>query len=111
MVKRPAARRGEIWITQLDPTIGREIQKTRPCIVISPDSMNRFLDTLTVMPMTSGSKAAPFRVPVNFGERDGFLLLEQTRSVDRYRLQKKVGELDKVALARTLMVLREMFEE
>ena len=111
MVKRAAPLRGEIWITELDPTVGREIQKTRPCVVVSPNSMNQFLDTVTVMPMTSGSWEAPFRVPVQTGGKQGFLLAEQLRTTDRHRMRKRVGALDAATLREALAVLREMFEE
>jgi mRNA interferase MazF len=110
MVKVAPVRRGEVWITELDPTVGREIQKTRPCLVVSPDSMNRFLDTVTVMPLTSGSRAAPFRVPVRFRGKDGLLLAEQLRTVDRLRLVSKLGVLTAEDLSSALAVLREMFE-
>lgn len=111
MVKRASPLRGEIWITELDPTIGREIQKTRPCLIVSPDSMNRFLDTVTIVPMTSGSHDAPFRVLTKFNGRSGYLLAEQLRTVDRHRLHKKVGVLEPTTLQQMLHVLREMFEE
>ena len=111
VVKRAPPLRGEVWITELDPTVGRELQKTRPCLVVSPDSMNRFLDTVTVLPMTSGSHEAPFRVAVRFGDKQGFLLAEQMRTADRRRMHKKVGRIDRATLQAALSVLREMFEE
>jgi len=111
MVRLGLALRGEVWLTQLDPTVGREIQKTRPCLIVSPDSMNRHLDTVTVMPMTSGSRAAPFRVKINFAKKDGFLLAEQLRTTDRHRLIRKVGMVDAQTLAAALATLREMFED
>lgn len=111
MVRLPLALRGEIWITELDPTVGREIQKTRPCLIVSPDMMNRHLDTVTVMPLTSGSRSAPFRVPTGFGGKEGFLLAEQLRTADRRRLRGKLGKIDDRTLLTALAVLREMFEE
>jgi mRNA interferase MazF len=111
VVRLPPALRGEVWLTELDPTVGREIQKTRPCLVVSPDSMNRHLDTVTVMPMTGGSRPAPFRVATRFGNKDGLLLAEQLRTADRHRLVRKVGRMDPQTLAAALAVLREMFEE
>lgn len=111
MVRRPAVRRGDIWLVELDPTVGREIQKTRPCLVVSPDSMNRHLATFTVMPLTSGSRPAPFRVPTRFKGKGGFLLAEQLRTVDLVRLVKQLGEVEPATLAEALAVLRDMFEE
>jgi mRNA interferase MazF len=111
VVRLPAALRGEVWLTELDPTIGREIQKTRPCLIVSPDSMNRHLDTVTVMPMTSGSRPAPFRVATTFGKKQGFLLADQLRTTDRHRLIRCVGTVDEATLTASLSVLREMFEE
>jgi mRNA interferase MazF len=111
VVRPPSALRGEVWLTELDPTIGREIQKTSPCLIVSPDSMNRHLDTVMVMPMTSGSRPAPFRVATKFGKKDGFLLAEQLRTTDRHRLIRRVGTIDDQTLTTVLAVLREMFEE
>jgi mRNA interferase MazF len=111
MVRLPVALRGEVWLTELDPTVGREIQKTRPCLIVSPDSMNRHLDTVTVMPMTSGSRPAPFRIATTFGKRQGLLLAEQLRTTDRHRLIRRVGTIDAQVLAAALATLREMFEE
>ena len=111
MVSRPHVERGQIWLVELDPAVGREIQKTRPCLIVSPDAMNRHLRTYTVVPLTSGSRAAPFRVLIQFRGKEGFLLPEQLRTVDRSRLKTCWGDLDPQTLARTLKVLREMFEE
>lgn len=111
MVRVPAALRGDVWLTELDPAVGRAIQKTRPCLIVSPDSMNRHLSTVTVMPMTSGSRPAPFRVPTSFGDKHGFLLAEQLRTTDRHRLIRKVGRADQGTLTAALALLREMFEE
>lgn len=103
--------RGEIWISELDPVVGSEIQKTRPCLIVSPDGMNRYLQTVTGMPMTTGSRTARFRVPVCFKGRDGFLLGDQLRTLDRRRLTKRVGTVDEVTLLAALATLRDMFEE
>ena len=111
MVKLAPARRGEVWFTELDPSVGREIQKTRPCLIVSPDSMNRHLDTVTIMPLTSGSKPAPFRIQTNFDGKHGFLLPEQLRTADRHRLRRRVGRVDDATLATALAVLRDMFTE
>lgn len=111
MVTRQLPRRGEVWITDLEPTVGREIQKVRPCLIVSPDSMNRFLRTYTVMPLTSGSRSAPFRVATHFDGKNGLLMAEQLRTADLARLKKKIGDIDEVTLKEALAVLRDMFEE
>jgi mRNA interferase MazF len=79
-------RRGEIWLVTLDPTAGSEIQKTRPCLVISPAEIHDHLRTVIVAPMTSGSRPAGFRIPVRFDGVDGLILLEQSRALDKRRL-------------------------
>ena len=76
-------KRGEIWLVALDPTVGTEIQKTRPCLIVSPDEMNSVLRRTVVAPLTSGSHPAPFRVPVTFRDIEGFVLLDQIRAADR----------------------------
>lgn len=111
MVKRVLPRRGDIWIIDLEPVVGREIRKVRPCLVVSPDSMNRHLRTCTVMPLASGSREAPFRIPVRFRNKDGLLLAEQLRTADLARMKSKVGEIDEASLKAALGVLRDMFEE
>jgi len=105
------AKRGEVWLTRLDPTEGREIRKTRPCLVVTPDVMNDSLGTVAVMPLTSGSRPSPFRVPVNYRGVPGLLLGDHVRSVSKSRLIKRLGTLDGQALALALKILREMFEE
>src|SRR5579885_1404407 len=103
--------RGEIWLAALDPTIGSEIQKTRPCVVISPPEMNNFLRTVTVAPMTTGSRPAPFRIAIRFRGKDGLILLDQLRTLDRQRLVQRLGAVNRMTLQATLAALREMFEE
>ena len=110
MVKRRTVLRGEVWLAGLDPAVGREIRKTRPCLIVSPDSLNRFLATITAMPLTSGSSSARFRVPVEFKGTTGLLLCDQLRTLDRTRLIKRLGIVDDLALERALAVLRDMFE-
>jgi mRNA interferase MazF len=109
MVTRKAVRRGEVWLIGLDPTVGREIRKTRPCLIVSPDAMNRFLSTVTALPLTSGSQPAGFRVPVVFDGTEGLLLADQLRTVDRGRLIKRLGMLDEGTVEMALVVLRDMF--
>jgi mRNA interferase MazF len=102
-------RRGEIWLAALDPTLGSEIQKTRPCVVISPQEMNAHLRTLTVAPMTTGSRAAPFRIPITFQRKSGLILLDQLRTLDRQRLVKRLGAVNAATLTRVLDGLQAMF--
>ncbi len=103
--------RGEVWLAELDPTIGSEIRKTRPCLIVSPDSMNLHLRTVTVVPLTSGSKPAPFRIGVRFQGKDGLLLADQMRTLDRRRLVRRLGKVSGQAITAALGVLREMFGE
>jgi mRNA interferase MazF len=103
--------RGDIWLVGLDPTVGREIQKTRPCLVVSPDSMNRFLGTVVAVPLTTGSRPAKFRVPIVFKATNGLLLCDQLRTLDKTRFVKRLGTTTPVTLKATLAVLRELFEE
>ena len=103
--------RGEVWLAALDPTIGSEIQKTRPCVIISPAEMHDFLRAVTVAPMTTGSHPAPFRIKVRFRRKHGLILLDQIRTLDKQRLVRRLGAIDDATLRTTLAALREMFEE
>ena len=103
--------RGEVWLVNLDPTIGSEIQKTRPCVVVSPAEMHDHLRTLIVAPMTTGSRPAPFRIGVTHGGQKGLILLDQLRAVDKARLAKKLGALSAKTLTRTLTTLQEVFSD
>ncbi len=104
-------KRGDIWLVMLDPTVGSEIQKTRPCVVISPPEMHDFLRTVLVAPMTTGSRLAPFRIPVNFAGKSGLIVLDQLRALDKTRLVKRLGEVKRKTLKATLTSLQEMFAE
>ncbi|MFA9488290.1 MULTISPECIES: type II toxin-antitoxin system PemK/MazF family toxin [unclassified Mannheimia] len=103
--------RGDIYLINLDPTIGSEIQKTRPCVIVSPPEIHNHLRTALIAPMTTGSRPAPFRIPVDFQGKSGLILPEQIRVVDKARLVKKLGELDSRTLSKLLSVLQEMFAE
>jgi mRNA interferase MazF len=103
--------RGEIWLVNLDRTVGSEIRKTRPCVVVSPAEMHDHLRTAIVAPITTGSRAAPFRIGVTHGGRKGLILLDQMRAVDRTRLVKKLGAVSAKTLASTLSTLQEVFTE
>lgn len=100
---------GDIWLAQLDPTLGSEIQKTRPCVVVSPAEMNAHLRTVIVAPMTTGSRRAGFRVSLTFRGKQGLIVLDQIRTLDRVRLIKRLGALRPATLALTLQTLQAMF--
>jgi mRNA interferase MazF len=104
-------KRGEVWLAALDPTIGSEIQKTRPCVVISPAELHDHLRTLIVAPMTTGSRPARFRVPVTFQGKSGLILVDQIRTIDKQRLVQRKGEVSKTTLTKTLETLRQTFED
>jgi len=101
--------RGEIWLINLDPTIGSEIKKTRPCVVVSPQELNDYLRTVIVAPMTTKGQAAGFRVPITHDGKKGLILLDQIRAVDKVRLVKKIGRSNPKTLSATLGVLQEAF--
>ena len=101
--------RFEVHLVALDPTIGREIRKTRPCVVVSPDEMNHNIRTSIVAPMTAKGRAYPTRVPCRFGGKSGQVVLDQIRTVDQARLVKKLGRIDDRTAQRVLDVLQEMF--
>jgi mRNA interferase MazF len=104
-------KRGDVWLVGLDPTVGSEIQKTRPCLVVSPPEIHDHLRTVIVAPMTSGSRPAGFRVPVSFQGVDGVVLLEQSRALDKRRLVKRLGQVPDAVLRQVLRTLRELYEE
>jgi mRNA interferase MazF len=103
--------RGDVWLVALDPAVGREIKKTRPALVMSPDELNESLDTVIVAPMTTGATRAPYRVPVVFESKRGLILVEQMRAVDRQRLVRRVGRVSGKVLSASLHVVVEMFTE
>ena len=104
-------KRGEVWLVNLDPTVGSEIQKTRPCVVISPPEMNEHLRTAMIAPMTTGSHPASFRIAVRHGGKQGLILLDQIRTVDKTRLVKRAGTIAPAVLSATLAALAEIFAE
>ena len=106
-----AARRGDVFLVALEPTVGTEIRKTRPCLVVSPDKLNQSLRSLILAPMTIGGQSYPFRVACRFQKRDGFVVLDQLRTVDTERLVRKLGRLSSTALSVALGILQEMFAE
>ena len=104
-------KRGEIWLVNLDPTVGSEIQKARPCVIISPPEMHDHLRTAIVAPMTTGSHPAPFRIPVRHVGKEGLILLDQIRTVDKVRLAKRMGRVAPPTLSALLAALVETFTE
>lgn len=104
-----AVKRFEIYLVALDPTLGSEIQKTRPCVVISPDEMNRFVKTAIIAPLTTKGREYPTRVPCSFQGKDGLVVLDQIRTVDKLRLVKRLGIIDEDTGYQILDVLQEMF--
>lgn len=101
--------RGDIWLVRLDPTAGSEIQKTRPCLVVSPEGLSH-LDTHIVVPLTTGSHPTRFRPEIEFDNKGGLVLPDQIRTVARARMIKRLGATDQETLERVLAVLRAMFE-
>jgi len=104
-----APRRDEVWLVSLDPTHGPEIRKTRPCLVVSPDEMNRHLQTVIVVPMTTTIRPYPTRVPVRFQGKSGQAALDQLCAVDRHRLVRKLGTVSPTFAQQASAVLLEMF--
>lgn len=109
MVKRKPVVRFDVCLIALDPTKGSEIKKTRPCLIISPDEMNRHIRTVIIAPMTSTIKNYPSRVTTTFQKKRGQIVLDQIRTVDKQRLIKKLGTISSSAQDKTLNVLQEMF--
>lgn len=109
MVERNPVRRFEVHLISLDPTKGSEIRKTRPCVIISPDEMNKYIRTIIIAPMTSTIKNYPTRVTTTFQGKKGQIVLDQIRTVDKNRLIKKLGSISSSAEEKVLSVLQEMF--
>ncbi|WP_315862239.1 type II toxin-antitoxin system PemK/MazF family toxin [Picosynechococcus sp. PCC 7003] len=105
------AKRFDVFLVNLDPTIGSEIQKTRPCVIISPDEMNRHIATVIVAPMTTKGKAYPTRVICQFQGKSGQIVLDQIRTIDKSRLVKKLGQISQDEQRIVLETLAEMFAE
>ena len=110
-VARATVARGEVHLVRLDPTLGSEIKKTRPCLVVSPDELNQHLRTVIVAPMTTGGQAHPWRVACRFQNRSGFVALDQLRTIDSERLIKRLGRLSAGTTTDVLDILQEMFAD
>ena len=103
------ANRFEVHLTNLDPTVGSAIQKTSPCLIISPDEMNRHIRTVIVAPMRSATKDYPTRVSCIFNKKEGQIVLDQIRTIDKTRLVKKIGSIDSKTQMEVISVLQRMF--
>ena len=101
--------RFEVYLINLDPTPGREIQKTRPCLIVSPDEMNQHLSTVIIAPMTTKGKAYPMRVNCKFQGREGMIVIDQLRAVDKLRLVKRLGQISAGTQTAVLNVLAALF--
>ena len=102
-------KRFDVYLVNLDPTIGHEIKKTRPCLIISPDEMNRNISTVIIAPMTTKGRNYPSRISCSFQGKNGQIILDQIRTIDKERLVKKLGVISKTAQLKALNVLQEMF--
>lgn len=105
------ARRFDVYLVALDPTVGSEIRKTRPCVVVSPDEMNAHIATVIVAPMTTRRRPYPTRIPCRFQRKSGEIVLDQLRTVDRARLVKRLGRISPATHQKILAALAELFAE
>ena len=99
----------DIVLVNLDPTVGSEIQKTRPCVIVSPNEMNKYLNTIVIAPMTSSVKKYPTRISVNHDGKKGMIVIDQIRTVDKKRIVKVLGKLNKTEIKSTKEVIKETF--
>ena len=98
----------EIYLINLDPTVGHEIKKSRPCLIISPNEMNKYISTVIIAPMTTKSHNYPTRVKLKFDNKTGWIVLDQIRTVDKLRLIKKLGKLEKKYVFQVKEIIQEM---
>ncbi len=99
----------DVFIVNLDPTVGSEIKKTRPCVIISPDEMNKYLDTVVIAPITSKSKNYPTRIRIDLEGQENWVVIDQIRTIDKSRLTKKVGRIGQKETASIKHVIKETF--
>jgi mRNA interferase MazF len=104
-------KRFDVYLVNLDPTVSSEVKKTRPCLIISPDEMNRYISTVIVAPMTTKGRPYPTRVPCRFQDKEGQIVLDQIRTIDKSRLVRKLGQISKSTRTDVLATLIEMFTE
>jgi len=102
-------KRFDVYLTALDPVLGAEIQKTRPCLVISPDEMNQYISTVIVAPMTTRGHLYPTRIPCRFQNKDGQIVLDQIRTIDKSRLVKRLGRIETQIQDQVISTLTELF--
>jgi mRNA interferase MazF len=102
-------KRTEIWLIDLNPTVGSKIKKSRPCIILSPDEANNYLNTVTIAPLTSTLKPYPSRVNCSFEGKEGQVAIDQVRTFDKLRLKKKIGTLDKLSVEQVFLTLQDYF--
>ncbi|MBI4753483.1 type II toxin-antitoxin system PemK/MazF family toxin [Candidatus Desantisbacteria bacterium] len=98
----------DVFLSSLDPTVGHEIKKSRPCVIISPDEMNKYISTVIIAPMISQSHPYPTRIPVKFMGKEGWIVLDQIRTVDKKRLLKNLGEIDHNIIRKIKAIIKEM---
>ena len=99
----------DVFIVNLDPTVGSEIKKTRPCVIISPDEMNKYLDTVVIAPITPQSKNYPTRIRIDLEGQENWVVIDQIRTIDKSRLTKKIGRIDQKETASIKHVIKETF--
>jgi mRNA interferase MazF len=104
-------KRFDVYLVNLDPSVGHEIKKSRPSLVISPDELNRYISTVIVAPMTTKGRNYPTRVPCTFQGKEGQVVMDQIRTVDKIRLVKRLGKIDSKTQANVFSVLSELFSE
>jgi mRNA interferase MazF len=102
-------KRTEVWLVELNPTVGSEVKKNRPCMIVSPDEANKYLNTITIVPLTSTLKSYPSRVNCSFDGKEGQVAVDQVRAVDKLRLKKKLGMLDKRIVEKVFQTLQDYF--
>lgn len=98
----------DVFLINLDPTIGHEMKKTRPCVIISPDEMNKYLSTIIFAPMTTQSHPYPMRMKTTFDHKEAWIVLDQIRTVDKRRLIKRLGRLDEITIHQVKSILKKM---
>lgn len=99
----------QVVIVNLDPTVGSEIKKTRPCVILSPDELHNNLKTVTIAPLTSTSKAYPTRIKINFQNKDGWVVLDQIRTIDKVRIVRASGKITASEILQIKQILKETF--
>jgi mRNA interferase MazF len=104
-------KRFDVYLVILDPTVGHEIKKSRPCLIISPDELNRHISTIIVAPMTTRGRTYPTRIPCIFQDKKGQIILDQIRTVDKSRLVKRLGKIDIETQKEVFTVLANLFSE